>query len=53
LLREIYKHLSAINFINIVTPPDHLAAMKGESDSYNDVTFVDPSAGHNANAQGL
>ncbi len=41
LLREIYKHLSANKYINIVTPPDHLAAMKGESDSYNDVTFVD------------
>ncbi|HPQ51704.1 MAG TPA: N-acetylmuramoyl-L-alanine amidase [Spirochaetota bacterium] len=39
MLRELYKHLSNNSHIEIITPEDHLKAMKGECDSYNDITF--------------
>ena len=39
LLRELYKNLSKNPHIEIVTPEDHLHAMQGKSDSYNDITF--------------
>ena len=41
MLRDLYKHLSSNRYIEIITPDDHLAAMKGETDSYNDITFID------------
>lgn len=39
LLRELYKLMSQNPHIEIITPEDHLKAMQGKADSYNDITF--------------
>ncbi len=41
MVRDLYKLLSVNRHISISSTDDHMACMKGESDSYYDITFAD------------